>query len=335
MSDCGDTAIADVGSFIIKALKVRITTPARDPVSPAPPIQNNFSFDKAAHPNAKCTVSVIGNSCVSEEDAKLKWSLADISGATLSCNPSDKSGGSATYTYITLPLANYFGRKSLTLNHPLGCGDSFYVDVFFSGDDDAVNHPGFGSGYTPNWFYYWNQTSAHWAGATIYYNPTFIDQFLGQSAISALGLTYYVAGQWRCYMHSQANDNSNVILEGPATVNGKNWKGERLSGIDSFAEVWRHEARHKTVFDFYWPAGPVPGQSLPGDADDDLLPDAIEGLLGAEVGGPFSPLFYDTDGDGFNDGHDYVYWTQATWNIGSADSQDWSHFAHAHQYYDY
>jgi hypothetical protein len=120
-------------------------------------------------------------------------------------------------------------------------------------------------------------------------------------------------------------------------VHGKSWLGERLSGIDSFADVWRHEARHQTVMNFYFPGGHgiTSNQPTPGDADNDLLPDSSEGLFGSDVGGPFDPLLSDTDGDGLTDGHAYVYWTQAFWDIGSADTQDWSHYSFSHQYYDY
>jgi hypothetical protein len=323
----------------IKVLKIRINSPTRDPEPPSLPIQNNFVFDKTAYPNAQCVVVVAGSSTDQEEDEDLEWSLANISGSTLTSNPSPAKGGVITYTYTGLPLANNFGRKILSVTHPLGCSDDFYVDLFFDGNDDAVNHPGAGSGYTPNWFYYWGQTDARWAASPIYYNPAFIDQILpiiGLNPGDALGMTWFVAGSWRCYMHSYANDDGNLIIDGPLTANGKPWRSERLDGIDSFANVWRHEARHRTVLNYYWPNnGIVPGQTLPGDLDGDLLPDSVEVFLGPEVGGPFSPLDADTDGDGLYDGHDYIYWTQVFWNTGAADSQDWSHFQFSHKYYDY
>jgi hypothetical protein len=96
-----------------------------------------------------------------------------------------------------------------------------------------------------------------------------------------------------------------------------------FDGIDCYAYVWRHEARHLNVMRTYWPNGPrlLP---RPGDGDRDDLPDYLEPLCTLEEGGPFVVGIEDTNGNDEPDGHDYVYWTAARWTIGSANSQDWA-----------
>ena len=68
-----------------------------------------------------------------------------------------------------------------------------------------------------------------------------------------------------------------------------------------------------------------------GDSsDNDDLPDSLEPGLTEQQGGPYEVGDPDTDNNGFTDGQDYVYFTQAAWTVGAADSQDWA--APGHQY---
>lgn len=218
-----------------------------------------------------------------------------------------------TFTYRTLPVSNaQFGRKTLTLNHPSGCAQATEpVDIFFDGADDAKNHPGVGSGYSPNWYYYWNLTSAHW-NPQPYYNPSMVSS-------GVIGETRYVAGAWRSYIGDLANDDG-LIGDGPD-------RGLPFVGIDLFAFASRHEGRHIRVFTFFWPNGwPTYPNSV--DTDADVLWDNNESGLSKHPanGGPFVVGMRDTDGDGYEDGLDYVYWTQSRWSRGLANSEDWSSY---------
>jgi len=247
--------------------------------------------------------------CDEEGDCDTEWSCEDIAGVTESW-PSGNTGSSVTLRFTNLPTYNSGFGPTWVKADADDCSDSVTFDLFFP--EEAKSHPG---GGTPNWYYYWYQTTAKYG--TPYYDPG-----------SAVGHTNYVDGAWRAYVGY--NDN-----EGYTPPDGDN-KHNHLDGIDHFAWVCRHEARHVTTLTWWWPGG----YPLTGDNDDDLLPDTSElpdsAALGGtwenpQSGGPFEAGDEDTNNDGWIDGENYVMCTQVSWNEGSADSQDWANPGHQYE----
>ena len=134
---------------------LEIVEPNENPVT-----DNNFVFDNTADPNGTCEVVATGTTHQGLDDDDLEWELDAISGSTLTSDPNPPAGPEITFTYTRLPASNSeFGNHTLTLSHPDVPGaDHQTVQIFFP--RDATNHPGTGSGVTPNWYYYWDQTSA-------------------------------------------------------------------------------------------------------------------------------------------------------------------------------
>jgi hypothetical protein len=289
-----------------------IKEPNLDPVT-----DNNFTFTYtpgSAHPNGECILDPDAV-CGGSSEKWLDWIFPDISGCTKSVELNAWPYEHPTATYSPMPSANaYFGNKVVTVKRkPDNCTDSVVVQIFFSGQDDAVNHPGSGTGYWPNWHYYWRQTIAKWIPAEPFYNPSMVPA-------GFIGYTDYVGGAWRPYIGALANDYVN-IPDGPDV-------GKQFTGIDCYAFVSRHEGRHVTIMNSWYPSGNHPDLTI--DPDNDLLPDSSEEALGAITGngGPFMPGNEDTDGDGQFDGHDYIFHTQSPWVQGAADASDWSNPGH-------
>lgn len=130
-------------------LDVEITEPDGDP-----DYDHQFSFNSASP--GVCSIPETGyltgttNTDIPALDADLKWTLSD--------HPSEPTGPQVTFTYTGLPSSNSgFGEKTLTLEYSnTGIKDTKTIEIFF--EPTATNHPGAGSGTTPNWFYYWQNT---------------------------------------------------------------------------------------------------------------------------------------------------------------------------------
>ena len=215
------------------------------------------------------------------------WSCDDIDGTTESFSNSGQ-GGSVTLTLTTLPSNNSgFGDFKITAS-VAGASDSVTVKLFFPEEED--NKPGGGN---INWFDYWKLTSAYCG-----------DQDYDSG--SAYGYTTYENGHWQAYLGTEDNE--------PYTPPDGDNKGNLLDGIDHFAWACRHEAFHMLKDSFWWPFGRVPEDDL----DADWIPDDLEIGLG------FNPEYPDTDGDWLNDSEDFTCNNQASWEEGSAKSEDWA-----------
>lgn len=287
-----------------------ITEPNLDPVT-----DNNFVFSYTpgqAWPDGACNITPEAI-CGCSSEKWLDWAFPDIGGCIKSVTLGDWPYTNPTLTYSRLPAANsYFGNKIVTVvRKPDNCTDTVTVQLFFSAADDAVNHPGSGTGVSPNWYYYWRYTSAKWS-VVPFYNPSMVPA-------GYVGYTHYVAGAWRSYINELGNDF--------VAPNTDPYLYDIFEGIDCYAFVSRHEGRHVTIMNAWYPSGNHPNPTI--DPDNDLLPDSIEAGLGTpQNGGPFAPGDDDTDGDGEFDGHDYIFHTQSPWTQGTADSSDWSNPGH-------
>jgi hypothetical protein len=220
----------------------------------------------------------------------------------------------ATATFTTLPPDNGdLGIKTVTV-HALQSGAAVCTqardcEVFFGGADNTTNHPGAGSGTTPNWFFFWGQTTAMF-GQPVY------DPAGANSTID------FRNNAWVAVLCPVDNDPYTLPAGDPNA-------GTQIDGIDNFAWGCRHEGRHVQTSTAWYPNG----YNGALDPDGDWMPDAQEPALGGTAanpinGGPFTPGVQDTDGDGMRDDEDYTIATQGAWNIGSADATDWSNPGH-------
>lgn len=176
------------------------------------------------------------------------FSLPDpIVGSTFAwdnAHPGGKSSPSgemvvALSTYTNLPALNSeFGLKVAEMTcdgmipseiDPLGApGQEEFgeFEVFFMRDEK--NHPGLGSGTTPNWFFYWLQTV----------------QLLG----TAPDVNYDPAGSYY-----DPNTNKIFLSDGDRLVyNAPYGTNNPLKGIDNFAWTAMHESQHYEDWENYW-----------------------------------------------------------------------------------
>lgn len=229
------------------------------------------------------------------------------------------------FTYTGMPQQNNsFGTKCVEVDCTyLLTSQHAEVQAFF--DKSSDNHPdpelpkapGVTS-RTPNWYYYWEQTGARY-GTHRY----------GGSVPGQSGLTHWENGQWVSDIYDGACEHAGNLAC---------WGG--AEGIDFYANVCRHEAKHLTNFNAWWTNGWI--SSL--DLDLDSIPDSIEHNLTPAAHLAQQPnQFYGWNGTGtvsddmnygpgpsglVNDDEDYTMHTETPWTNGSADKVDWSHPGH-------
>jgi hypothetical protein len=216
------------------------------------------------------------------------------------------------FTYTGLPSANdAFWQRNVQVivnASDVFMDQSVRVGVFYL--QGETNHPGPETRVTPNWYYYWDQTGAMYG----------VHEWGGD--LDASGLTRYEpqAACWRSYICNGAE------LMSP----GRGWGG--ACGIDWYAVVCRHEAKHLEQMTAMWGGGPVISLL---DLDDDHLDDGAEPYLIS--GMQFLPWVQRTFDDDFGYGQDplrdneyYCCYYQEPWTNGSSDNMDWA--APGHQY---
>lgn len=233
--------------------------------------------------------------------------------------PSGTSYPSAAFIYKGLPPDNtYFGNHVMTMKVDGNVSQIANYRLFFN--RTANNWPGT-DGVIPNWFHYWNMTSASFGSPTYDNGPrchTRYDTSLGR---------------WIAYI-----DNDTISGSFPAY--------EYAEGIDAFAWECRHEAEHVELLRGWW--GESPGIISPSpvdparDQDGDNIPDALEHALGMqfhpELNG-YDPAYKVTPrltdhfhyGPDYNDNEDYTQHMQRQnhpWTNGSADPEDWASPGH-------
>ena len=147
-----------------------------------------------------------------------------------------------------------FGKKkAILLLNGRKLEESDY-EVFFP--KNATNHPG-GQAGSPNWFYYWGQTSANKGNTTIkYLNAT---------------RSYY----------DYASDRTIFIANDAALSQISIWGTPK--GIDCYAWTTAHEAKHHRQITNFWPTQ----WRAVDDTDMDWLPNDQEPIY--MPGRPYSP----------------------------------------------
>jgi hypothetical protein len=228
----------------------------------------------------------------------------------------------AFVTFRGLPTKNSdFGRKKVWVEYD-GKREPFEqaFEVFYP--RDLKNHPGEGSGVSPNWFYYWSQTSANNAtGIKMQYNPRAVPT--GSSG--------------RYYLHDFAIRRLETIYISDEAKNRQIAAWGEPVGIDSFAWTTAHEAKHHRQLTGFWPN--IWNSDLDNDKGvGDLLPDAIEATYMPDH--PYKPTELRTYKDtlGYNsreamipDWEDICMRSQSSpydldvlWRNGNANAEDWS-----------
>jgi hypothetical protein len=195
------------------------------------------------------------------------------------------------------------------------------VRLFFMRDEK--NNP---FGTVPNWYYYWQQTSA---GRRVGTGERVRSQYVDK--LPPPMFTWKNAGV-EAASYEPYTDTlyipKGILTSCCSRLPGGDKKDE---GIDCFAVGMNHESRHREQFIEWW--GPklaryachkagVP-YSCPGDRDSDFVPPDVEKANGCHPNQPSScpriPRWCGADTDLEMDAYDYGW----KWVTGSADTEDW------------
>jgi len=269
--------------------------------------QRIYSSDNPGVLTVPCLASSPGG-----DPEKLRWRIDNIGSIVGKWSPhadgdeTTGKGDSSTATFSNLPSVNgAFGQKTITLSYVgLECSTQTTIQVYFA--KTATNHPGGVSG-TPNWYFYWSQTSANKANTTMVYS-------------NGLDRSFY----------DYFNGRKIVLGNGAAGTQISAWGTPK--GVDTFAWVTAHEAKHHTQSTGFWPINWDGTQ----DTDSDWLPNNQEATY--MPGRPYvtnNPTTYpDTIGYGVDpipDAEDIDMRSQTApynldqlWTNGSANGEDWA-----------
>lgn len=309
---------------LIALLPIEFITPAGDPVnspvdagttpSSIPDGANEFTFSTATTGvltmKLKAKVTGVGSFSAAEQ-AKFKFEVDAIGNSTFAwdaANPGGKATVSgdfltATATYTGLPQNNTdFGLKKARVKYDGNNAGEAKFEVFFP--KGATNHPGTGSGATPNWYHYWAGTAV--AG---------YDLTSGTYSYASGG-----AGDYALYNGNPANPQ--YTIHGPASAGHEQYNSAGLNvdrkGIDTLACTLVHEKTHRQVDQNWLPGGIWHGKP---DSDSDELPDDWEDANAA--------LGYDKNNrwsfTGFPYGDDEeVYCERAAFGTTGDSTKDWA-----------
>jgi hypothetical protein len=197
---------------------------------------------------------------------KVHWSIDTISGSTLSWQNGGSASGVGGYissswferaVFTGLPSDNVqFGEKNLTVTlDSMGCSQPGKTKVFFRRDEK--NHPGSGSGTTPNWFYYWPQGAVGGGLSDFEY---------GGASTTLRGK--YAPSTDKLYIYSAApNAKGNYSVTHKTNSTLQFTIGINAEGIDAVAGTVIHEKKHQLIYHSW--------STLP-DNDNDGVPDSEE-----------------------------------------------------------
>ena len=300
--------------------EIKLITPAGDPVN-APKQsgdgQNEFVYS-TANPGVltlNLKASVNPSSILSKIKDSVSFTVDNIPGSTMQWstqNPNGKASVNngflcATVTFTGLPSQNTsFGLKTARVWCDGVEQDKQNYEVFYP--KEAKNHPVCSNCQAcPNWYYYWKQTPANGANTTMIY--------VGSGPAS--GYEYL--------------DNRTIkIGDVAAGTHRVIWGAPK--GIDSFAWVTRHEAKHHTQITGFWPTTWESAR----DANKNLIPDNMEAtyMPPRNYNSPNERTYPDEVGYGDNPIRDiedicmrsqtFPYNLDVLWNNGAADTHDWA-----------
>jgi hypothetical protein len=324
-----------------KLISVKLITPAGDPVnSPVeagtdianiPDGANEFTYSSATTGvltiKLKAKVEGIGGMSQNFQD-KFKFEVDAVGESTMAWETGNENGKAtvngdfleAKVTFTGLPENNSdFGKKKARVVVDGQKAEEKEFEVFFPAYEK--NHPN-DIGDEPesmNWYHYWKQTSAGGSRNYRYDN-----------SIQNSGQTDHSSSGWRVRISSVA------CKEG---IPGAGLPG----GIDYFAWIVRHEAKHLSQFSAFWGSG---DRIVADDPDGDFVPTANEPTY--LLGRPFAPNifatyldtigYYPYAGTAIPDCEDICMRSQSSptqldilWTNGSANSADWANPGKQHQ----
>ncbi len=268
-------------------------------ISPSAGSKCTFNNASTGVKEISCSASAIP----SGRTGYITWSCENITDTVETWPYGSNGGGPLTLTLSGLPSSNSsFGDTWIKASVD-SVSDTKHILLFYS--EEATNNPG---GSLPNWYYYWSQTSAHY-GTHNYDSST------------TRSYTNFISGAWRSYIGSDTNEYA-----GAGT-----W--DNAEGIDFFANVCRHEERHRLDMSTLW--GSSNNRTQVGDPDEDYLPTDNGTVTENSLGTAYHSSGYDPTiaasvpddldyGEGFRDCEDYALHRQASWTNGSANSSDWA-----------
>lgn len=293
------------------------------------PTQKKFVFSDA-NPGI-LEIELKAKATPQEYEEDIVWDIPDIGESEKIIDPPSAKGSHVTVRYKGLPKLNMdFGEKEITAKLDIGlcqASDTTKVSIFFP--RDAKNNP---TSNTPNWFYYWSQTSAK-KGPAKYGDPANQCQSSGSRADNSLGYyrnKYLDSVYYICNLENLGEDFPFKTAQ---------WQNNQLgnvpvTGIDTFAAACWHENGHYQHFKEWW----FPHKAVhPFDPNEDFnknsIKDAQESLLdkdkdlvldSKEPAMGLNPQEKYTYPGPFDDEEIAAWFEEAKWSIGSANSEDWA-----------
>jgi hypothetical protein len=278
---------------------------------------------------------------------KVEWKIPEKTGSIPTYVPNTRKGKKITLGYKKLPKFNSdFGETTIEAYVDLGgkCGEyraSRKVKLFFP--REGTKNPSGPS--EPNWYYYWQQTSAGRgtvADQNIIYSgtaglcgsePSFRGYY-PYSVVSKCGQNHYY-GNDHIRVCDFAKPQVNFQLETSTT-------NEVLLGIDAFAVAVAHELLHMKHWQDWWnPKGgwPTTGKRTVGagnscmvpqdiDMDLDFVPDNLEPALGLNPNDKFTHRAQYGTGEMWDEHYLTYKGAEDGWTPDQADKEDWSKPGH-------
>ena len=258
----------------------------------------------------------------------MRWTLEPIEDGT-TLTPSEATGEKVSFTYETLPEKNTsFGVRKATMQveaEGCTCARASNLRIFYA--PFATNHPqpgalpAGGDAPTPNWFYYWMQTSAGRGvdPARVVYRTTIAPENIPPAGAPPPMINgRYEESADRVLIAGRV-PRRGACRARMAEGNPPRPTGVSAIGIDCFAETLRHEWRHRVEYRQWWSGG----YDRASDLDGDRVPNGVEEQEpGCNRMDPLSCQrrpFPDV-----TDRELTAYWVGWTWPLRSADAEDWT-----------
>ncbi len=219
-----------------------------------------------------CIIGVVPNTpeVRAHFQGRIRWSIEAVTGSTRSWENGGAGPGVGVYdasfydwrekaVFTALPANNAsFGEKKVTATID-GLNGVFAgkTKIFF--DRDAKNHPGTGTGTTPNWYFYWQQGAV--GGG--------LDDFVYAGTHSSIRGRYDPTTDTLYIYGSAPEAKTTTAVQHKTNTNLSFNIGIDAEGIDAVAGTVIHEKKHKWVSDNW--------STLP-DTDGDDVPDSEEGI---------------------------------------------------------
>lgn len=258
----------------------------------------------------------------------IRWSLPELEPDTeVRLEPADRGGPRLAVTLRGLPSElRGFGKKefSATVEHEeCHARAGRTVALFFP--RGASNHPG---GKTPNWFYYWKQTSAarpHGQAVALAYGGKSVDLC---STADVTGIYNPKLGYKTLVICDLSKLKPPFELVFPLLdhAGAQKFMGmQTVRNIDTFAVAVLHEFQHFLAYHNWYSKIPFELREKV-DADLDGIPDALEPALGFDPKKFQTYLASDPKLKKVNGDEEWLaYESMREHAQGSLDGSDWAH----------